>query len=48
LARRLAEAEEGRLELARPSPPTFTLLLPAALGGPADPRESATAASDGS
>jgi signal transduction histidine kinase len=30
LARRLAEAERGRLELARPSPAVFSLLLPLA------------------
>jgi signal transduction histidine kinase len=33
LARRLAESAQGRLELQRPSPPVFTLLLPPAARG---------------
>jgi signal transduction histidine kinase len=37
LARRLAEAEGGRLRLSCPSPPTFTLLIPPLERGPAGP-----------
>ena len=44
LARRLAEAEGGRLTLARPRPPTFTLLLPVA---PAPQRSGVQAISGG-
>ncbi|MGD9527682.1 sensor histidine kinase [Pseudonocardia sp.] len=48
LARRLAEAEGGRLVLTRPSPPVFTLLLPAAPQRDVDrdaPRQAAPAES---
>jgi signal transduction histidine kinase len=41
LARRLAEAEHGRLELTQPSPPVFTLLLPTAPVAAADPEQGA-------
>ncbi len=46
LARRLAEAEDGRLELTRRTPPVFTLLLPPA---PTEIRHAASidARSDG-
>ncbi|MBB3085478.1 sensor histidine kinase [Geodermatophilus sabuli] len=41
LARRLAEAEHGRLHLTHVSPPVFTLLLPAAADSPDEPAGSA-------
>jgi signal transduction histidine kinase len=39
LARRLAEAEGGRLWLSRPAPPVFTLLLPLRRGGSRPPAD---------
>jgi signal transduction histidine kinase len=46
LARRLAESQLGRLELTRPSPPVFTLLLPTAVDGAPDIGPGAVPAAD--
>jgi signal transduction histidine kinase len=45
LARRLAEAQHGRLRLTRAAPPVFTLLLPAVPVGTRDAHEVAAAGS---